>query len=56
MKCRNDDGKRKTRTWQMLKLLADGEFHSGQVLAKRLGVSRASVFNALAGVADRGES
>ncbi len=44
----------KTRTWQLLNLLADGEFHSGQVLAKRLGVSRASVFNALAGVADRG--
>jgi BirA family transcriptional regulator, biotin operon repressor / biotin---[acetyl-CoA-carboxylase] ligase len=42
------------RTWQLLNLLADGEFHSGEVLANRLGVSRASVFNALAGVADYG--
>jgi BirA family biotin operon repressor/biotin-[acetyl-CoA-carboxylase] ligase len=39
------------RTWQLLELLADGEFHSGQVLANRLGVSRASVFNALSNVA-----
>jgi BirA family transcriptional regulator, biotin operon repressor / biotin---[acetyl-CoA-carboxylase] ligase len=42
------------RTWQLLELLADGEFHSGQVLATRLGVSRASVFNALADVASFG--
>jgi BirA family biotin operon repressor/biotin-[acetyl-CoA-carboxylase] ligase len=42
------------RTWQLLELLADGEFHSGEVLATRLGVSRASVFNALASVADFG--
>jgi BirA family biotin operon repressor/biotin-[acetyl-CoA-carboxylase] ligase len=42
------------RTWQLLELLADGEFHSGEVLATRLGVSRASVFNALARVADFG--
>jgi BirA family biotin operon repressor/biotin-[acetyl-CoA-carboxylase] ligase len=42
------------RTWQLLNLLADGEFHSGEVLANRLGVSRASVFNALAGVAEYG--
>jgi BirA family biotin operon repressor/biotin-[acetyl-CoA-carboxylase] ligase len=41
----------KTRTLQLLDLLADGEFHSGEVLANRLGVSRASVFNALAEVA-----
>jgi BirA family biotin operon repressor/biotin-[acetyl-CoA-carboxylase] ligase len=42
------------RTWQLLELLADGEFHSGEALATRLGVSRASVFNALAEVADFG--
>jgi BirA family biotin operon repressor/biotin-[acetyl-CoA-carboxylase] ligase len=42
------------RTWQLLDLLADGEFHSGEVLANRLGLSRASVFNALADVADFG--
>ncbi|MBI2285985.1 MAG: biotin--[acetyl-CoA-carboxylase] ligase [Nitrosomonadales bacterium] len=42
------------RTWQLLNILADGEFHSGEVLAGRLGVSRASVFNALADVAEHG--
>lgn len=42
------------RTWQLLYLLADGEFHSGAVLAKQLGLSPASIFNALAGVADSG--
>lgn len=42
------------RTWQLLNLLADGEFHSGEILAQQLGVSRASVFNALAEVADSG--
>ena len=42
------------RTWQLLNILADGEFHSGEVLAERLGVSRASVFNALADVAKYG--
>lgn len=43
-----------SRTWQLLNLLADGEFHSGEVFARQLGVSRASVFNALADVADYG--
>lgn len=43
-----------TRTWQLLNLLADGEFHSGEALASQLGISRASVFNALAEVADYG--
>lgn len=42
------------RTWQLLDILADGEFHSGEALAQRLGISRASVFNALAGVAEHG--
>lgn len=42
------------RTWQLLDLLADGEFHSGELLATRLGVSRASVFNALAEVGVHG--
>lgn len=37
------------RTWQLLDMLADGRFHSGEALAQRLGVSRASVFNALDG-------
>lgn len=42
------------RTWQLLYLLADGAFHSGEALASQLGVSRATVFNALAEVADYG--
>ncbi len=44
------------RTWLLLNMLADGEFHSGEVLASRLGVSRASVFSDLAKVADCGVS
>jgi len=42
------------RTWKLLDILADGRFHSGELLAQRLGVSRASVFNALADTADCG--
>ncbi len=37
-------------TFALLRLLADGEFHSGQVLARQLGISRASVHNALCNV------
>lgn len=42
------------RTWQLLRLLADGAFHSGESLGRELGVSRATVCNALASVADYG--
>lgn len=34
-------------TFILLRLLADGEFHSGEAMAKQLGLSRASVHNAL---------
>ena len=44
------------RTWQLLNMLADGEFHSGEILARQLGVTRASVFNALADVEEYGVS
>lgn len=44
----------KPQTLALLRLLADGEFHSGEVLAKQLGVSRASVNNALQGVSQYG--
>ena len=44
----------KPLTFSLLRLLADGEFHSGEVLAKRLGVSRASVNNALHGIEQYG--
>lgn len=47
-------GSSNARIWHLLNLLADGEFHSGEILAGQLGVSRASVFNALADVADFG--
>lgn len=42
------------RTWQLLSLLADGNFHSGETLGQQLGVSRATVFAALALVANFG--
>jgi BirA family transcriptional regulator, biotin operon repressor / biotin---[acetyl-CoA-carboxylase] ligase len=38
----------------LLRLLSDAEFHSGEKLAAQLGVSRASVNNALRSVADYG--
>jgi BirA family biotin operon repressor/biotin-[acetyl-CoA-carboxylase] ligase len=44
----------KPLTFALLRLLADGEFHSGEVLAQRLQVSRASVNNALSGIAQYG--
>jgi len=40
-------GRFNMRTMQLLGLLADGQFHSGEKLGKILGISRASVFNAL---------
>ncbi len=43
-----------SRTWQLLSLMADGEFHSGTALGRQLGISRATVCNALASVADSG--
>jgi BirA family biotin operon repressor/biotin-[acetyl-CoA-carboxylase] ligase len=44
----------KPLTFALLRLLADGEFHSGEVLAQQLGVSRASVNNALHGMEQYG--
>jgi len=41
-------------TFAVLRLLADGEFHSGEVLARQLGMSRASVHNALQDVGEYG--
>ena len=41
-------------TFTLLRLLADGEFHSGETLAKHLEISRTSVHNALRGVEDHG--
>ncbi|NBR29292.1 MAG: HTH domain-containing protein, partial [Betaproteobacteria bacterium] len=37
-------------TFQTLRLLADGEFRSGEAMAQTLGVSRATVWNALHGL------
>jgi len=44
----------KQLTFSLLRLLSDGEFHSGELLAQRLGISRASVSNALQDVARYG--
>jgi BirA family biotin operon repressor/biotin-[acetyl-CoA-carboxylase] ligase len=44
----------KPLTFALLRQLADGEFHSGEVLAQQLGVSRASVNNALNSVEQYG--
>jgi BirA family biotin operon repressor/biotin-[acetyl-CoA-carboxylase] ligase len=40
--------------WELLALLADGKFHSGEILAHELGISRASVFNLLTKAAETG--
>jgi BirA family transcriptional regulator, biotin operon repressor / biotin---[acetyl-CoA-carboxylase] ligase len=40
-------GAPRSLTFSVLRLLADGEFHSGEDLARYLGMSRASVHNAL---------
>ncbi len=40
-------GAYKPLTFSLLRRLADGEFHSGEVLARQLGVTRATVNNAL---------
>ncbi len=42
------------RAWQLLHLLRDGNFHSGEVLARALGVSRATVFNDLFSASESG--
>lgn len=44
----------KPLTFALLRQLVGGKFHSGEMLAQRLGISRASVSNALHGVADYG--
>jgi BirA family biotin operon repressor/biotin-[acetyl-CoA-carboxylase] ligase len=41
-------------TFALLRRLADGEFHSGEVLARHFGVTRATVNNALRDVASYG--
>ncbi|MBK7353203.1 MAG: bifunctional biotin--[acetyl-CoA-carboxylase] ligase/biotin operon repressor BirA [Nitrosomonas sp.] len=44
----------KSISFAILKLLSDGEFHSGTKIAQLLGVSRASVSNALHGIDEFG--
>jgi BirA family biotin operon repressor/biotin-[acetyl-CoA-carboxylase] ligase len=44
----------KLLTFSVLRLLADGKFHSGEVLARQLGVSRASIHNALRDIGEYG--
>jgi len=44
----------RTLTFAVLKRLSDGEFHSGETLARDLDVSRGSVWNALSDAAEHG--
>lgn len=44
----------RTLTFAVLKRLSDGEFHSGETLARELDVSRASIWNALNEAAEFG--
>ncbi len=44
----------KPLAFTLLRLLADGKFHSGETLARQLGISRASVNNALRGMESYG--
>ncbi len=44
----------KPLTFSLLRLLVDGEFHSGEALAQRLSISRTSVSNALRGIENFG--
>ncbi len=44
----------KPLTFSLLRLLADGDFHSGEDMAQRLGLSRTSVHNALHAVENFG--
>ncbi|MGV8934086.1 MAG: biotin--[acetyl-CoA-carboxylase] ligase [Gallionellaceae bacterium] len=46
----------KPLTFALLRILADGAFHSGEMLAQQLGVSRSSVNNALSGLEPYGLS
>lgn len=41
-------------TFSLLRHLSDGQFHSGEVLAEKMGISRASVNNALSEVGEYG--
>lgn len=41
-------------TLEVLRLLEDGEFHSGEALGRTLALTRATISNALADVADAG--
>ena len=46
----------KPLTFSILRLLSDGQFHSGEGLARQLDISRASVWNALKSIDDVGVS
>ena len=40
--------------YRLLKLLADGKFHSGEALASSIGVSRAAIWKRLQNLSDWG--
>lgn len=43
-----------SRRMQLLQLLADGEFHAGEALAKQLGVTRAAVWKLITALREQG--
>ncbi|MFA6014726.1 MAG: biotin--[acetyl-CoA-carboxylase] ligase [Gallionellaceae bacterium] len=54
MKILTDMMQPKPLTFTLLKKISDAEFHSGEILARQLGVSRSSVSNALRGIEQLG--
>lgn len=48
------DSNESSRRAQLLKLLADGEYHSGEVLAEHLGITRAAVWKIIGALRDEG--
>ncbi|HEX2584851.1 MAG TPA: biotin--[acetyl-CoA-carboxylase] ligase [Steroidobacteraceae bacterium] len=53
---RATDNHDSSRRHQLLQLLADGEFHSGEVLAEQLGVTRAAVWKLINALREMGVS
>jgi BirA family biotin operon repressor/biotin-[acetyl-CoA-carboxylase] ligase len=50
----HSDSNESSRRTQLLKLLADGEFHSGEVLAEHMGITRAAVWKIIGTLRDEG--
>ncbi|MDH5571990.1 MAG: biotin--[acetyl-CoA-carboxylase] ligase [Gammaproteobacteria bacterium] len=44
------------RAWELLNIMGDGKFHSGEMLAKKLQISRSCIFNELKRISTHGVS